>query len=214
MKKAKEKILFIAFCIEYKRYHNFINDSSQTTFNTYLPVQLDATCNGFQHLALLSQESDLYHELNLTNRDKSNVPRDFYNFLLIKVTNKLKTIACENKTCEQAQTKESYRRLEDFILTRTHMKKIIMTIPYGASEQKMRQYLTEQLEVYYPKDGSKRWFSHSSTPLKGKINDQDVTLLIRTITDIIRIDFPKIDKLMKYLINVAQLLVKLKLPIR
>lgn len=78
IKHAKEKLLFTAFCIEYKRYHNFYNNGGSTEFSTYLPIQLDATCNGFQHLALLSQESKIYEELNLTSKGK-----DFYTFLLI-----------------------------------------------------------------------------------------------------------------------------------
>lgn len=47
-----------------------------------MPILLHATCNGFQHLAILSQESKLYAELNLT----TPVPNDFYTFLLGKLT--------------------------------------------------------------------------------------------------------------------------------
>ena len=57
---AKDKILFLAFCMEYKRYIEFLGNEDVMEFYTYLPVQLDATCNGFQHMALLSNETTLF----------------------------------------------------------------------------------------------------------------------------------------------------------
>jgi DNA-directed RNA polymerase len=87
LENAKEKVLFLAFCIEYKKYPEFINDDELSEFKSYLPVQLDATCNGFQHLALLSNEKKIFEVLNLTNTDKE--PKDFYSFLLHKLCFKL-----------------------------------------------------------------------------------------------------------------------------
>ena len=81
LNKAKDKLLFLAFCIEYKRFVNFYNDESQTEFKNYLPIQLDATCNGFQHISLLSNEDQLFEVLNLI-QSKDNKPKDFYNFFL------------------------------------------------------------------------------------------------------------------------------------
>ena len=70
MNKAKDKLLFLAFCMEYNRFINFIDNENVLEFKTYLPIQLDATCNGFQHLALLSNEEILFKELNLV-KDKT-----------------------------------------------------------------------------------------------------------------------------------------------
>lgn len=49
LKKAKDKLLFLSFCMEYKRFHDFYLNTTFMQFQTYLPIQLDATCNGFQH---------------------------------------------------------------------------------------------------------------------------------------------------------------------
>jgi len=57
--------LFTAFCFEYTRFLESLNNTS-AYFETHLPIQLDATCNGYQHLSLLSLDHDLAKELNLT----------------------------------------------------------------------------------------------------------------------------------------------------
>ena len=60
-------------------------------FYTYLPIQLYATCNGFQPMALLSNEYTLFKELNLTIAGVNDQPKDFYNFLLHKLINLFET---------------------------------------------------------------------------------------------------------------------------
>ena len=201
-------MLFLAFCIEYKRYNDFLYDGNLIEFNTYLPIQLDATCNGFQHLSLLSQESKLYDELNLTNTGK--YPKDFYNFLLHKVQVYLKDKLDENITEEG---KGSITRLNNFIFTRSHVKKIIMTIPYNSSQRSMGEYLRSELDQKnYDENIKCYWYTGKDDP-NNSINSNDITLLINIITNIIKHDFNKINKLIKYLRNIAKLFNTLNLPI-
>ena len=56
--------------MEYSRYVDFLSKENTFYIHTYLPIQLDATCNGFQHLALLSNEDTLFKELNLLSENK------------------------------------------------------------------------------------------------------------------------------------------------
>jgi len=84
IKKADSKLLFIAFCFEYQKFHNSLL-SNETFFISYFPIQLDATCNGYQHLSLLSGNEPLAGQLNLISGDKNTVPNDFYNFIAIKL---------------------------------------------------------------------------------------------------------------------------------
>ena len=85
-------------------------------FHTYLPIQLDATCNGFQHMALLSNETTLFKELNLTvsNKSKDSVPNDFYSFLLHKLVN-IFSFKLEHNEVIDKKTDGNYERLNSFI---------------------------------------------------------------------------------------------------
>ena len=59
LNKAKDKLFFLSFSMEFKRFYDFYTDENSMEFYIYLPVQLDATCNGFQDMALLSNEDTL-----------------------------------------------------------------------------------------------------------------------------------------------------------
>lgn len=106
--------------MEYKRYIEFLNNEDSMTFSTYLPIQLDATCNGFQHLALLSNEKILFKELNLyvDINDKTPYPRDFYSFLIYKLTilleGKIKDMSVKDLSETDKLLFESYKRLLAF----------------------------------------------------------------------------------------------------
>ena len=131
--KAKDKFAFLAFCMEYKRFYDFYTDENQTEFHTYLPVQLDATCNGFQHMALLSNEGTLFEELNLvtprsivtdkTLRNKEVsvdtpasstevTPGDFYNFLLHKLVSLFQSKVASG-VLEDERPKRKPKRVND-----------------------------------------------------------------------------------------------------
>jgi DNA-directed RNA polymerase len=82
LNNAENKFLFIAFCLEYIKLANTKN----SYINTYLPIQLDATCNGYQHLSMLSRDGDLGKDLNLGESSRNDVPKDFYGLLLSRLT--------------------------------------------------------------------------------------------------------------------------------
>ena len=68
LSKAENKFLFIAFCFEYRNYYNNLVLGKSFYYSNF-PIQLDATCNGYQHLAMLIEDENL---LNLLNLDESN----------------------------------------------------------------------------------------------------------------------------------------------
>jgi DNA-directed RNA polymerase len=121
-------------------------------FETYLPIQLDATCNGFQHMALLSNEEMLFKELNLIS-NKGDKPNDFYNFLVHKLRD-LFDKKVQEKELIDSKTSGSYERLNNFLWDRSYIKKAIMTIPYNSSIRAMRKYISDSLVLIDMKDSN------------------------------------------------------------
>lgn len=65
-----------------RRFDVFKDNENLSEFKTYLPIQLDGTCNGFQHLALLSNETEIFEKLNLGASRKDLDPFDFYSHVV------------------------------------------------------------------------------------------------------------------------------------
>lgn len=222
LEKAKDKLLFLSFCMEFKRFYDFYTDENSMEFYTYLPIQLDATCNGFQHMALLSNEETLFKELNIElysdkPRKKSNdeQPSDFYNFLLHRLKVLFEAKLDKGQVNDEKEKGGSYERLNCFLWDRQNLKKSIMTIPYNSSTNSMKKYIAESLS-FVEYDGTYSWYTASNdTEADNKltINNKDIFLLIRSLQNIITNDFEKIKKLGKYLKNIASLLNTLELPI-
>jgi len=84
-----------------RRLNNFFNNEFMHEFKTYLPIQLDGTCNGFQHLALLSNEILIFDKLNLGSSNKSKDPLDFYSHIV-----EILTIHLEYKNNQQIKLKD------------------------------------------------------------------------------------------------------------
>ncbi|RKF61026.1 putative DNA-directed RNA polymerase [Golovinomyces cichoracearum] len=165
---------FLAFCLEAKRFDNFYYSCNSSVFSTYLPIQLDASCNGFQHLALLSDEVGLFEELNLSESDE---PKDFYTFILNKVNThlqaKLVKLEGEDKLC--------VIRLLNLSLKRSNLKQLIMTKPYNASLYSMTNYLADSL-VYrgvgkFIHVNNERHLVLNSTLKKDELNTNDQNII-------------------------------------
>jgi len=113
---------------------------------TNLPIQLDATCNGFQHLTLLVDDLALSKELNLNESSWNDNPKDFYNFIAFKVKNFFDIKLDESqagKLVLSPEDKESYKKLARLEIYRVLIKKAVMTIPYNVSTSSIIEYIKE-----------------------------------------------------------------------
>ena len=213
--KAENKFLFLSFCLEMKRFNNFLSNEYTHEFNTYLPVQLDGTCNGFQHLSLLSNESKLFEALNLFESNKNEDPKDFYQHIVNQIN-----IYLENSinTSKSDKEKESYERLLKLGLSRSNIKYVIMTKPYNAKDETLLKYILDTLTLSHTdkklvKDENgldvtvhTKWYKIDNDLLgENFVNRNDIKLLVKSINEIIYVNYPNIKLLSSYLNGIAKI---------
>lgn len=206
VEKAKEKFLFVAFCVEYNRWLNCLNNHEVYEFETCLPVQLDATCNGFQHLALLCLDSSLGLELNLYESSWEDTPKDFYSFLITNLKDFFKT-EC-NKPGLSIENKEAYTRLIQSSFNRNHVKKAIMTIPYNVSSFQLMVYIKES----FVRIDKTEWFTMIGDNTS-RLHISDFSLISDGLREVLGYKFPKLNLLLNYLKDLATVSTVLQIPI-
>lgn len=106
-------------------------------FSSNRPIQLDASCNGFQHLSLLSNEISLFEQLNMSPSSPDKDPKDFYKFILDQIRlliEKKKVILKSEGGVHSIKELSSLERISKVELARKHIKPVIMTKPYNATD--------------------------------------------------------------------------------
>lgn len=60
-------------------------------YTSHYPIQLDSTCNGFQHIAMLMEDAGLAKAVSIEKQDTSDAPDDLYSFITMKVNEDILT---------------------------------------------------------------------------------------------------------------------------
>ena len=211
--EADNKLLFLAFCFEYNRWLKCLYNSDSIYFDTYLPVQLDATCNGYQHLALLSSDGYLLKKVNLTKSTWSDNPSDFYSYFSTNLPNLFRNKL--NNSDLSSQDRDSYNRLININIVRKIIKSSIMTYPYNVSSWQMTNYIRDNFLVCDDMDELPfldQWYQLRDNN-EIKLKYRDFNLIKAGIKEILEDDLFKIVKLQKYLTDIARILTVLGLGI-
>lgn len=130
---------FLAFCFAWSKY-------LETGFAAvlHLPVHVDGTCNGLQHIAVLSKDIKLARSTNVvpsTRADGSININDIYNEVGAEV---VRVIAGPENGEQKIESKHKselsdglmlfLRKHVDLLITRKVSKSIVMILPYGAGQ--------------------------------------------------------------------------------
>ena len=125
---ADEPWCFIAACAE---YHAVCITREQT--ETSIPVATDATCSGLQHLSAATLDASTGHLVNVSS---TPAPQDAYKAVLKETINRLRAAG----KADLADWGEK--------VGRSLAKRVVMTIPYAATEESNRKYIREALLKY------------------------------------------------------------------
>jgi hypothetical protein len=82
-KKADEPFQFLAFCLEYKRFYQ-----NKENFETSIPVAIDGSNNGLQHISTLLKDIKSAKEVNVLPNEDNKIS-DIYNIIAESVKKEL-----------------------------------------------------------------------------------------------------------------------------
>lgn len=181
---------FLAFCFEYSDYLKYGDK-----FLTHLPVGIDGACNGLQHFSAILRDPVGGKATNLIPSDK---PSDIY-AEVAKV--------CTDKVMEMhddlgMRIKSWINTLENKTLPRNLVKKPVMTLPYGSTQQSCRESIYRFFVDEYPEifsRGERFKVSRYLTPILWQ-SISEVVISARNAMDYIQACTSKITKENKFLI--------------
>lgn len=167
-RETKEPFRFLAFAFAWADYVDRGLDSV-----CHLPVHVDGTCNGLQHIAVLTNERKLAEATNvIRSSDNSARRRDIYSEVRDQVLQRLNSLPAANDT-----TRMFVRQFASVLLDRDVSKRIVMVIPYGAGEQTFVETVAAHVcELIFAGGaqsvGLQDWISQNVIP-RGVLKDSD-----------------------------------------
>jgi DNA-directed RNA polymerase len=133
--KADDPWQCLACCIELK---NALESPDPTRFVSHLPVHQDGTCNGLQHYAALGGDEAGASQVNLEPSDK---PQDIYTGVAEIV---------KEMIAEDAKNGHTHGTMLDGKITRTVVKRTVMTNVYGVTFIGARAQVEDELRDIFP----------------------------------------------------------------
>lgn len=133
---ADEPFQYVAACIEWANF-----SKQGTSYVCHLPVGIDGTCNGLQHLSAMIRDEVGGRAVNLTPRP---TPADVYDDVAVKVAAALQRIVADEKADEERRQFASWW-LGSGLVTRKLAKRPTMTFGYGSARYGFGQQIAEWL---------------------------------------------------------------------
>lgn len=149
--KADEPYQFLAWCFEYSRYLDALDEGTQADFETHLPVHQDGSCSGIQHYSAMLRDEVGAKAVNLK---PSDAPQDIYGAVAQVVISKnaLYMDAAEGTTFTSGSLTLSGSELRAMAsawdsvgITRGLTKKPVMTLPYGSTRLTCRDSVIDYI---------------------------------------------------------------------
>lgn len=112
-------------------------------FVSSLPCRVDGTCNGLQHLAILSGDADVAEAVNVLPTEE---PHDIYQKIADVTTRHLEVELATPQDEQAAALGSAWLRITGGKLPRSLTKRPVMILPYGGTLQAFTEYTRDWLE--------------------------------------------------------------------
>jgi hypothetical protein len=171
---ASKPMQFLAFCLAYSQW----KEDPQAPI--HLPIQIDGTCNGLQHIAALTCDEALARAVNVLPKAEG-FPGDIYTELSEAAANTLGKLH-EIKGLKLPKEHQSAILMADGWLAgvadgqdwlnRETAKKVVMTIPYGAGPKSQATHVLDAIAYQI----EKKWKTDTvATNIEKWINSNDTS---------------------------------------
>lgn len=202
--KAKSPFLFLSAAFEFKNYLN-----NPENFISHLPIYIDATCNGLQHLSAMMNDLSLGKYVNIFKSSYNDIPKDIYSEMVLKV---------KNDITELIKSDKSFIKLEQLNIIRSFVKRSIMTIPYGVTIKGISEQLISDHFVLSPKSKElkKRVYHIVDSEICNQyilFSYKDIFNLAKIMHNVLYKSYPSLTKLVDYLKNINKFIHQLNLNI-
>jgi hypothetical protein len=208
--KLDEPFQFLSITLAMKNLRE--SKENKVPFYCSNPVLFDATCNGIQHLSALTRELEIAHKVNvvapsLLNDEelKDKVPEDFYSYATELIHEELKNLPLEFK----------YENIRKIKLSRSLIKKSVMTIPYNVSLTGVGEQINEHFK--FSQEGSKKFVvvneEYSYDDKKIFLTPSEFGIFTKIIYQVLTQKMPSLKALTDYLNELVKVLLRLDLPI-
>ena len=142
---------FLAWCFEYARYLDALDEGTQDQFVTHLPVHQDGSCSGIQHYSAMLRDEVGAKAVNLKPSDS---PQDIYGAVAQVVIQKnyaymnaddAETFTSGSVTLTGAELRSMASAWDMIGITRGLTKKPVMTLPYGSTRLTCRESVIDYI---------------------------------------------------------------------
>jgi DNA-directed RNA polymerase len=133
--KADCPLQFLAWCFEYR---GWLTDP--LNFKSHLPVGLDGSCNGLQHLSAMTRDPVGGAATNLI---PAQVMNDIYKQVAEAATARMAAFSYLGEGAGEAEQKKEAVRLKWLAhgISRSAVKRSVMTTPYGVTKRSATDYV-------------------------------------------------------------------------
>lgn len=197
---------FISASLAYKEY-------CLTGFAS-VNIKLDATCSGIQHISGLLEDIDLGYHVNIKSSNDDDNPEDIYTYIIPSIKDSIYKLVHSSQ-----DNFVKYSNLLKLPITRSLVKKPVMTIPYTVSVYGIHEHIISMSEVIktYDQENPKKYVityrfkDCNNSPFD--LTKGEIMQLSNIIHQCIRTQFPVLDKLFTYYNLMVNILIKCDLNI-